>query len=162
MRKQVLPATGSSDPRNDALHEMAEEQFQDMCRSFQTTLDAWRERWKDLDSRGEESMSAQTAVLREQLAIPLGTLTFRFLHGRDRVDEQMDEQGFDGPVIKGLESVHNVYKHHIRFRAADPVKSAELERQFNAGFGPSAAWCEDMLHVPGIGYFGDFSVEVEP
>lgn len=44
-----------------------------------------------------------------------GKVWLHLFHGRDTVDEDMDDWGYDGPTIGPLEFVHTTYGDNIKF-----------------------------------------------
>jgi hypothetical protein len=42
------------------------------------------------------------------------TIYLKLIHGRDYPDQQMNDWGFDGPVLGPFEAVHFTCKEHIR------------------------------------------------
>jgi hypothetical protein len=42
------------------------------------------------------------------------TIYLKLMHGRDDPEQQMDDWGFDGPVLGPLEAVHFTYTTHVR------------------------------------------------
>lgn len=91
-------------------------------------------------------------------------------HGRKKPDEELDDWGFNGPVIGPLEFVHTTYASEVKIEfktMADFERyfPEEAKRRREGGlFGdPSAQLSihEDMLVFEGE-YFGDWTVYVEP
>lgn len=46
-------------------------------------------------------------------------MRMRLWHGRVNPDQPMEEMGFDGPVLEGIESVHVVYAHTMTVKFLD-------------------------------------------
>lgn len=79
-------------------------------------------------------------------------------HGRDDVDDEMEDWGFNGPLIGPLKSVYVTYHSHIRliFLNADDEK-----RYIDAGvIGAEPfmlGWTDDMI-TSGGKFYGDWDV----
>ena len=83
------------------------------------------------------------------------SLYLELYHGRDNVDDDLDDWGFDGPVIGPLEHITFTYMHVIRiFFANEKVAKS-------CGFpGKEGNWLtfeDDLLSFQGK-YYGDFSL----
>ncbi|RBB35699.1 hypothetical protein DPV79_27145 [Burkholderia reimsis] len=89
-------------------------------------------------------------------------------HGRDAIDEILEDWGFDGPVIGPLESVHTTYAADVKLRFADGriagrhfpetgfvtnVATGERTRCVEASLNIA----DDLLVFDGR-YFGDWTV----
>jgi len=76
------------------------------------------------------------------------------LHGRDRPDEQLNDWGFDGPTLHGVQSFQQ------RYRITTTVKFvsrtfADLARNLTGW----PIWDDDILEVP---WHGDLIATCEP
>jgi hypothetical protein len=97
------------------------------------------------------------------------SMTLTLFHGRNTKDEDMDDWGFDGPLITGINSVSVTYKSHIRFFFNDPTY-AELIATLNGwsyegevdSLGEVWVWLDDDLFPAGGKYYGDWSLTVLP
>jgi len=74
-------------------------------------------------------------------------LYIRLFHGRTNPDQNMDDWGFDGPVLGPYQFVHTTYVSRIRLGRLDGNCDELLIH-------------EDMLYYDG-GYYGDWSVVCE-
>ena len=72
------------------------------------------------------------------------TVYLKLLHGRDDPDQDMNDWGFDGPMLGPFAAVHFTYMCHIRCIALD---GDELELEYH----------EDMLVYEGK-FYGDFEI----
>lgn len=70
-----------------------------------------------------------------------------FTHGRSSPDEELEDWGFDGPIIGPLSFVHTTYNTHIKLGEADGDWVADLQ------------YVEDLAYYDGC-YYGDWCVEV--
>ena len=71
-------------------------------------------------------------------------LYIRLFHGRTNPDQDMDDWGFDGPVLGPYQFVHTTYTYHVKLGRSDG-NCDELHIH------------EDMLYYDGC-YYGDWSV----
>ena len=74
----------------------------------------------------------------------------RLFHGRLDPNENMNDWGFDGPLLGPFESVHFTYKWHVRCL---PLSSQEKEVEFEFN--------DDLLFYDGK-YYGDFEIVADP
>lgn len=100
-----------------------------------------------------------------------GKLYLRFFHGRNAVDEQLDDWGFEGPTIGPLSFVHVTYMCDIKFSASPEVMDrffpdvmAEWRAKgYSNPVGPICDWqlsiTNDLIEYDGK-YYGDWSVFV--
>jgi len=100
-----------------------------------------------------------------------GKLYLRFFHGRNAVDEKLDDWGFDGPTIGPLEYVHVTYMCDVKFSATPEVMDrffpdimAEWRSKgYSNAAGPLCDWqfksANDLIEYQGK-YYGDWTVFV--
>lgn len=94
-----------------------------------------------------------------------GGVYLHVFHGRNTVEEDMDDWGFDGPVIGPLRYVHTTYKSDVKFACAPEVARKFFTEQDVYTFEPgSDGLCEgqiflrdDLLTIDGK-FYGDWSV----
>lgn len=78
--------------------------------------------------------------------LPSGTYLGLF-HGRNTINEEVNDWGFEGPIIGPLKWVHTTYRSHVRFC---PIGEDD---------GIDLAFNEDLLNWEGK-YYGDYTVFV--
>ena len=95
-----------------------------------------------------------------------GKLYLRLFHGRNAVDEQLDDWGFDGPTIGPLSFVHVTFMRDVKFSASPEVMDRffpEVMAEWRAkGYsnadGPICDWqfsiVNDLIEYQGK-YYGD-------
>jgi hypothetical protein len=72
----------------------------------------------------------------------------KLMHGRDHPDQQMNDWGFDGPVLGPFEAVHFTYTTHVRcFPKGSDGDAEAIELCFH----------DDMLVYEGK-FYGDFEI----
>ena len=71
-------------------------------------------------------------------------LYIRLFHGRTDPNQDMDEWGFDGPVLGPYQFIHTTYASHVKLGRSDGDCDELLVH-------------EDMLYYDGC-YYGDWSV----
>lgn len=84
-------------------------------------------------------------------------LYLALFHGRNSRDEQMDDWGFEGPIIGPLEWVHTTYAAHLRLKF---TSEEDEKRYFAEALGPDAHDFfidGDMIAYAGK-FYGDWSV----
>ena len=93
------------------------------------------------------------------------------IHGRFDPDEQMEDWGFAGPDIEGVEALHVVYKQTfvLHFENAEAAAKAHaltgwpyfdadaLELQFHDDMLTATCICADGP----VMYFGDYELQVQ-
>jgi hypothetical protein len=88
-------------------------------------------------------------------------LYLALFHGRDAKDQQMNDWGFNGPLIGPLQWVHTTYACHVRalFESAD----AELRYFDNPEFPEARDFSlnDDLIEHAGK-FYGDWSVFYVP
>lgn len=72
------------------------------------------------------------------------TVYLKLLHGRDNPAQDMQDWGYDGPMLGPFEAIHITYRDHIRCIAKD---ADEVELGFT----------DDMLTYQGK-HYGDFEI----
>ncbi len=84
-------------------------------------------------------------------------LYLALFHGRVRPDEQMNDWGFNGPIIGPLEWVHTTYALHVRLKF---MSSTDEILYFEKSECPDAhdIYAADDMVVYGDKYYGDWSV----
>jgi hypothetical protein len=70
------------------------------------------------------------------------------LHGRDDPKQDMQEWGFNGPVLGPFEAIHFTYRHHVRCICGGGAEEIEL------GF------TDDLLTYEGK-HYGDYEIAAE-
>lgn len=98
-------------------------------------------------------------------------------HGRDTVDQDMDDWGFDGPVIGPLDYAHITYMTDIKFACSRDVakqffpEGAKRDEDFVAQHPDSTMlnypFEDRLVSVEGLiehggKYYGDFSIAATP
>jgi len=88
-------------------------------------------------------------------------LYFALFHGRDRVDQCMDEWGFDGPMLNVL-AYHVSYNSTIRLRFRDLAEAAHFGKQCGTHCPVVDEWM-DVVMVDGLiqyggKFYGDWTV----
>jgi hypothetical protein len=79
-------------------------------------------------------------------------------HGRDNADDEMEDWGFNGPVIGPLEHVHVTYHSHIRLGFVHEHDELRYRAAGVIGNEPfDLSWFEDMI-MSGGKFYGDWSV----
>ena len=76
------------------------------------------------------------------------TVYIKLLHGRDDPNQDMEDWGFNGPVLGPFEAVHFTYRDHIRCIRSGGAQEIEL------GF------TDDLLTYDGK-HYGDFEIAAE-
>lgn len=71
-------------------------------------------------------------------------LVIAFYHGRHTPDEDLPDWGFNGPSVQ-IDWYSSTYNSHLRF-GCDEGDEADIR------------FVEDLVHIPGVGYFGDFTI----
>ncbi len=72
-------------------------------------------------------------------------LYLQLLHGRDQLDQEMTDWGFEGPTLGPLKFVQGIYLDHLRIEFAETEQSICIE------------YTEDCL-VYNNQYFGQYTV----
>jgi hypothetical protein len=79
---------------------------------------------------------------------PVMTVYLKLMHGRDHPEQQMNDWGFDGPVLGPFEVVHFTYTTHVRcFPEGSDGDIDAIELCYH----------DDMLVHEGK-YYGDFEI----
>jgi hypothetical protein len=79
---------------------------------------------------------------------PVMTVYLKLMHGRATPDQQMNDWGFDGPILGPFEAVHFTYTTHVRcFPKGSDGDAEALELCFH----------DDMLVYDGK-FYGDFEI----
>ena len=75
--------------------------------------------------------------------------TYLYLtHGRNHPSDELNDWGFDGPILGPIDGIHVTYQHHIRiFRDGD--ECGELR------------YIDDLLYYDGK-YYGDWGTREDP
>lgn len=84
-------------------------------------------------------------------------LWLHLFHGRDAIDQEMDDWGFNGPTIGPLKYVHTTYGNHIKLGFVDEadIKKFDLDKIM-----PDLNVNEGLVVYQGR-YYGDWSVSTE-
>lgn len=129
------------------------------------------------DSRRESPSLCEPFVCRDGRLLPRchdaaselpAGLYIGLFHGRSAADTDMDDWGFDGPVIGPLDYVHTTYAAEVKLHFADARRAPQYFR--DAGFVTNLATGEcspcpeasldithDLIVFDGR-YFGDWTV----
>ena len=76
------------------------------------------------------------------------TIYLKLLHGRTHPDEQLEDWGFDGPVLGPFEAVHFTYATHVRcFPKSSDGDAEVIELRYH----------DDLIFHDGK-YYGDFEI----
>jgi hypothetical protein len=76
---------------------------------------------------------------------PATGLYLQLLHGRNQLDQEMTDWGFDGPTLGPLKFVQGIYLDHLRIEYAETEQSIRIE------------YTEDCL-IYDSKYFGQYTV----
>ena len=71
-------------------------------------------------------------------------VAIRLFHGRNSVDQELEDWGEDGPVLGPFDGIHTTYHHHIR-----PVVKGDSDGDLEI--------VEDMMYYDGM-YYGDWAI----
>ena len=91
-------------------------------------------------------------------------MKLNLFHGRNDPDEEMNDWGFQGPVLGGVEFVHITYTHHIRvgfddwstYRRALELTGWDVWDEKDRVL--EASIHDDMIVAAGK-YYGDWQIE---
>ena len=76
------------------------------------------------------------------------TVYLKLMHGRDNPGQDMNDWGYDGPVLGPFEAVHFTYTTHVRcFPKGSDGDAEAIELNY----------CDDLLVHEGK-YYGDFEI----
>lgn len=83
-----------------------------------------------------------------------------FFHGRDTVDEELNDWGYDGPVIGPINWWHTTYEKHIRAELCAPRELAALYMREGLvdDWGMFELQVVEGMAFVGGKYYGDWSV----
>lgn len=85
-------------------------------------------------------------------------MKLRLFHGRHKPEQNLEDWGFDGPLIQGIQDISWTYGN-LRLHFKD--KTSWLEARNQTGWDGMGDWSLDVaqkddLIVTKDGYFGDF------
>ena len=93
---------------------------------------------------GESEVSDRRAKFRKG---GHSVLYLKLFHGRTNIEDNLDDWGFDGPILGPLKYVHGTHRHHLAI-------------EYDTSEGPAVdgwlEYVEDCIYYDGA-YFGDFS-----
>lgn len=84
-------------------------------------------------------------------------------HGRHDPDQDMEDWGFDGPVIEGIVAIHTTYLSEIRitFKDLQHTRRAFIQTMWEEGLNNDElliSITDDMIYVPRrAAWYGDWS-----
>lgn len=124
-------------------------------------LHALKHGQQQLDADGT-FVGVSRQALEEVLAnIPNKGVYLHVFHGRDSIDQEMDDWGFDGPVIGPLNYVHTTYGSEVKFgcsrEVAEKFFTAEEVYSFEHETDGRIILVEGLLPLGGK-FYGDWSV----
>jgi hypothetical protein len=84
------------------------------------------------------------------------------LHGRTNPDQDMNEMGYSGPVIRDVKAIHATYQTHfnVYFRSAEAAQAAQVLTGWE-WWDTNALemrFLDDLLIVDGE-YYGDWEIQ---
>lgn len=86
------------------------------------------------------------------------------IHGRNDPDEQMEDWGFEGPIIEGIEWMAVTYMTHFRIKVANNEIAEELAKKLGWDMWEDCQllikFHDDMIEAEGK-YYGDWSIDPE-